>query len=380
MIELVPKALRETVLDLPPVRRIVDTILRDLGIPRETFTYLNYPTRFDCRDTMKSLEGSGIQCPRLDTYAYRLWDYWERNLDPDLFRDRSLAGAVKDKVVVVTGASSGIGRAAAIKLAAAGAKVCLVARTVERLAEVQSDIRKQGGQASVYPVDLTDMKTCDTMLARVREDHGPIDILVNNAGRSIRRSIRQSYDRFHDYERTMQLNYFAAVRLILGVLPSMAERRQGVIINVSSLGVLATPPRFSAYVASKSALDAFSKVLQAEYLDKDISVTTINMPLVRTPMIDPTPFYRYVPAMTPEEAADLICDAIIDKPKRIATRLGIFAQIMTSLLPSLSDAVLNTAYKLFPETAPGKEGPVREEQEPSPEAVIFASIMRGIYW
>ncbi len=377
--DIVPKSLRDAVLGLPSVRRIIDTVLDDLGIPGEVFKYLNYPTRFDCRDTQEALKGSGIECPRLESYAPKIWDYWERHLDPDLFRDRSLAGAVRDRVVIVTGASSGIGRASANKIAAAGAKVMLVARNQEELDVVRDEIEAKGGRAYVYLADLANMEDCDAMVDAVIKDHGAVDILVNNAGRSIRRSIKQSYDRFHDFERTMQLNYFGAVRLILRVLPGMAENHRGHVVNVSTMGVLANPPRFAAYVASKSALDAFSRCVQAEFLDKDISFTTINMPLVRTPMIDPTRLYDNVPALTADEAADMVCRAIIEKPRRIATRLGIFAQVMHAIMPNVAVVILNTAYKLFPDTG-GKPGEGAVETPPSPEAVAFASLMRGIYW
>jgi NAD(P)-dependent dehydrogenase (short-subunit alcohol dehydrogenase family) len=365
---------------LPPIRRIIDTLLADLGIPKEVFHYLGYPTRFDCRDTVEALKNSRIACPRLESYAPKIWDYWERHLDPDLFRDRSLAGAVRDRVVVVTGASSGIGRASAHKIAAAGAKAVLVARNEDGLELVRKEIEDKGGQAYVYTADLSDMEECDAAMNAILKEHGAVDILVNNAGRSIRRSIGQSYDRFHDYERLMQLNYFGAIRLILRVLPGMAERKRGQIINVSTMGVLANPPRFSAYVASKSALDAFSRCAQAEYLDKDIYFSTISMPLVRTPMIDVTGIYENVPALSADEAADMVVRAIVDKPRRIATRLGVFAQVMHAVLPNVALVVLNTAYKLFPDTGGPKDGEIATETPPSAEAVAFASLMRGIYW
>ena len=295
MLDVVPKNMRDLILQLPPVKRLIDSILRDLGVPKGTLQYINYPTRFDCRDTQRALEGSGIACPRLDTYAPVIWDYWERNLDPDVNRDRSLAGAVRDKVIVITGASSGIGRATAVKVGAAGGIVCIVARREDALKEVQAEIKAAGGNAFIYPADLSVLKHCDEILAKVMEDHGRIDILINNAGKSIRRSIKQSYERFHDFERLMQLNYFAAIRLVMGVLPHMSERKQGHIINVSTMGVLANSPRFSGYIASKAALDAFSRCVQAEFLDKDVKFTTINMPLVRTPMIDPTRLYKACP-------------------------------------------------------------------------------------
>ncbi|MFA6244346.1 MAG: SDR family oxidoreductase [Candidatus Hydrogenedentales bacterium] len=380
MFDIVPKGILDGVLDLPPIRRIIDTFLKDIGIPREALRYLNYPTRFDCRDTLKELEGTGIRCPNLSDYAPMLWDYWERNLDPDLHRDRTLASAVKDKVVLITGASSGIGRAAALKIAAAGGTPLIASRSLEKLRDAQQEIEANGGKVCIYQADISDMESCDRLIDQILKDHGRVDILVNNAGRSIRRSIKQSYDRFHDFERTMQLNYFGAVKLILKVMPGMAERRCGHIINVSTIGVLANSPRFSAYTASKSALDTFSRCVQAEFLDKDIKFTTINMPLVRTPMISPTSFYEHVPALTPEEAADMVCEAIVEQPKRIATRLGIFAQVMTTLFPNLADVILNTAYKLFPDTDPAKGDEATGEDKPSSEAVVFAALMRGIYW
>jgi NAD(P)-dependent dehydrogenase (short-subunit alcohol dehydrogenase family) len=380
MLHMVPSGVRQMVGALPAVQRIVDTVLKDLSIPREMVAYINYPTKFDNSRTQEALAGSGIECPPLGSYAPAIWDYWERNFDPDLFRDRSLKGNVADKVVVITGSSSGIGRAAALRLADAGATVCLVARGKEGLQEVRKAITDRGGAAWPYEADLSDMDDCERVIKRVLKDHGRIDILVNNAGRSIRRSVQLSYDRFHDYQRTMQLNYFGAIKLILGVLPGMVERHGGHIINVSSIGVLANSPRFSAYVASKSALDGFSRCVRAELLDKNIHFTTINMPLVRTPMIAPTRFYQHVPALTVDEAADMIVTAIIDKPRRIATRLGIFAQVMNTLLPNVTDVILNTAYKLFPESSAATGDQKQSEVEPSTEAMVFASIMRGVYW
>src|SRR3546814_781897 len=181
------------------------------------------------------------------------------------------------------------------------------------------------------------MADCDRLVKKVLDEHGHVDVLINNAGRSIRRSIEASYDRFHDFERTMQLNYFGSIRLIMGFMPTMTHRRKGHIINISSIGVLANSPRFSAYVASKAALDAFSRCAQGELSGKRISFTTINMPLVKTPMIAPTKMYDSVPTLTPDEAADLLVKAIIERPTRIATRLGIFAALITAAAPTGSD-------------------------------------------
>ena len=249
--------------------------------------------------------------PPLESYATRIWDYWERNLDPDLFKDRSLAGAVRGKVVLITGASSGIGRATAIKVADAGATVLLVARSIEKLEETKDEIVAAGGVAHIHRCDLADVEDVARMAEEVLTYHGHVDILVNNAGRSIRRSVALSYDRFHDYERTIQLNYLGALRLILALLPTMRARKSGHIINISSIGVQTNPPRFSAYVASKAALDAFSRVIASEVKDDKVHITTINMPLVRTPMIAPTRMYDMFPAITPEEAAEMIAKAMV---------------------------------------------------------------------
>ncbi|PIQ37251.1 MAG: short chain dehydrogenase, partial [Lysobacterales bacterium CG17_big_fil_post_rev_8_21_14_2_50_64_11] len=331
MFAFVPGAVRMAIANLPPVKRMTNMLLRDLQIPAQMLSFINYPTRFDARETERALKGSKITLPRLDDYAWRLWDYWERNLDPALFVDHSLKGKVKDKVVLITGASSGIGQAAAFKIAEAGAKTIIVARGEEELSKTRDQIIAAGGKCWAYTADLAETASCDTLIATVLKEHGAVDILVNNAGRSIRRSIALSYDRFHDFERTMALNYFGSLRLIMGFLPKMTDRRRGHIINISSIGVLAHSPRFSAYVASKAALDAFSRCAQAEFSGKNIAFTTINMPLVRTPMIAPTKMYESVPTISADEAADLIVEAIVERPSRIATRLGIFAGVLNAV-------------------------------------------------
>ena len=364
---------------LPPVRRISNQVMKDLGLPPDMMKFVNYPTKFDNRETVKALKGSGITVPRLDDYAWRLWDYWERHLDPDLFIDRSLRGHVRDRVVVVTGASSGIGHAVSTMMARAGAKVILVARGEEKLAESLKEIKSMGGKAASYSCDVSDLDACDQLIDKIVEDHGAIDVLVNNAGRSIRRSIALSCDRFHDFERTMQLNYFGSLRLILRALPGMAARRKGHVINISSIGVLTNSPRFSAYVASKAALDAFSRCASAEYSDTGIAFTTINMPLVRTPMIAPTKMYDNVPTISPDEAAEFIRQAVIYRPQRIATRMGVFAQTLHAVAPKIAEIVMNSAFRMFPDSSAAK-GISEEQQEASPEQLAFASLMQGIHW
>jgi NAD(P)-dependent dehydrogenase (short-subunit alcohol dehydrogenase family) len=389
MFDFIPKQVRMGLTMLPPVKRISDQILADLGIPRQVLVYINYPTDFDSTKTQAALEGTGISVPPLASYAERLWDYWERNLDPDLFKDRSLSGAIGGKVVLITGASSGIGKAAAVKCAEAGAEVLLVARTPEKLEETKATIEEAGGTAHIHQCDLSNMEDVERMASEVLEQHGRVDVLVNNAGRSIRRSVELSYERFHDFERTMQLNYFGALRLILSLLPAMRKlskgRKGGQIINVSSIGVQTHTPRFSAYVASKAALDAWSRCVASEVVDDGVHITTIYMPLVRTPMIAPTKMYDAFPTSTPEEAAEMITNAMINKPKKVATRLGNFGELLYNVAPKASDAILNTAYKLFPDSkaAKGKaeeDGKPAKDEELSTEGVAFAYLMRGVHW
>ena len=393
MAAAIPKGVKAGLRAFPPIARARKTVLADLGIPEAALQNRDFLAEFDARDAQRALSGTGIAVPPLSTYATKLWDYWERNLDPDLYRERSLATTIEGKRILITGASSGIGREVALRVGEAGGIVLLVARTREKLEEVAKEIEELGGTAHVHPADLSDTADIERMANEVVEQHGGVDILVNNAGRSIRRSVKYQYDRFHDFERTMQLNYFGALRLILTFLPGMRERRQGHIINISSYSVQMNTPRFAAYAASKSALDSFSRCLAAEVVDKSIHITTIYMPLVRTPMIAPTAFYRSLPALEPEEAGQLVTDAMIDKPKRVAKRLGTTAQIVYNLNPKVADQIAHTVYRLFPEKDPKKkeaEKRAREEggelaasdgqEELSSEATALGYLMRGVYF
>jgi len=381
LFNFIPQPVKQGLGMLPPVRRIVDQVLGDLGIPKDMLSFFNYPTSFDTREADRALKGSGISVPPLEDYAWVLWDYWERHLDPELFIDRSLSGHVRGKIVLVTGGSSGIGKATALMMAEAGAKVIVVARKESELRETKKEIEAAGGTAFTYSCDLTDLAAAEKLCGQVLADHGAVDVLVNNAGRSIRRSINLSYDRFHDFERCMQLNYFGSLKMILGLLPAMEERRHGHIINVSSIGVLTNAPRFSAYVASKAALDAFSRCAAAEFSDTGVAFTTINMPLVRTPMIAPTKIYESVPTITPEDAADMVKQAVIYRPQRIATRLGVFGQVLHGVAPKISEIVMNSAYRMFPDSAAARgKRPEQGESRVTQEQAAFASLMRGIHW
>src|SRR5947209_1157617 len=303
LLKALPKGTLGMLMQLPAARGVRRAFLADFGIPEEVLDYIGLTAEFDTRDAERALSGSGISVPPLDSYAAKLWDYWERNLDPDLFKDRSFEGAVNGKTVLITGASSGIGRAAALKIAKAGGIPLLVARSEDKLERTRQEIEDLGGSAYVYSADISDPDSIEDLCDRVLADHPAVDILVNNAGKSIRRSIELSYERFHDFERTIRINYLGPIKLPMGILPHMRQRKSGHVVNVSSIGVQTNPPRFSAYVASKSALDAWTRVVGTETISDNVTVTTIPIPLLRTPMIAPTEIYDSFPTID-SHAAD----------------------------------------------------------------------------
>lgn len=379
LLGFIPKSVKKGLMALAPVRRVYRAVMQDLGLPEDMMTFVNYPTRFDCRLTLAELKGSGIECPNLRDYAWRLWDYWERHLDPDLHIDRSLRGTVGGKVVLVTGGSSGIGLAAAHKFAEAGATTIICGRDQDKLDEACAEAKARGYAFVAYAADIADMTDCDRFVQLLVQNHGGVDYLINNAGRSIRRAIESSYDRFHDFERTMQLNYFGCLRVTMGLLPGMVARKRGHVVNISSIGVLTNAPRFSAYVASKAALDAWTRCASSEFADQGVTFTTINMPLVRTPMIAPTQIYKNVPTLAPEEAADMIAQACIFRPVRIATRLGVTGQVMHALVPRVAQIVMNTSFRMFPDSSAAK-GDKGAKPQLSPEAIAMQQMMRGIHF
>ncbi|PTT42459.1 short chain dehydrogenase [Acidovorax sp. HMWF018] len=379
LLGFIPKSVKKSLMALAPVRRVRNAVMKDLGLPEDMLTFVNYPTRFDCRETLAALKGSGVTCPNLKDYAWRLWDYWERNLDPELFIDRTLKGTVAGKVVLITGGSSGIGLAAAHKFAEAGATTIICGRDQDKLDEACAEAKAKGYSFIAYSADIADMTDCDRFVQLLIDNHGGVDFLINNAGRSIRRAIESSYDRFHDYERTMQLNYFGCLRVTMGFLPGMVAKRKGHVVNISSIGVLTNAPRFSAYVASKAALDAWTRCASSEFADQGITFTTINMPLVRTPMIAPTKIYNNVPTLSPEEAADMIAQACIFKPVRIATRLGITGQLLHALVPRVAQITMNTSFRMFPDSTAAK-GSKDAKPQLSAEAVALQQMMRGIHF
>lgn len=284
-----------------------------------------------------------------------------------------ITNAVKGKTIVITGASSGIGERTAYLLGKCGAHVVLLARTEDKLKSVTQTIEETGGKASYYPCDITNMDDIEAVTRQILSDFDTIDVLVNNAGRSIRRSVHESVNRFHDFERTMDINYFGAVKLVLGFLPTMIAKQSGQIVNISSIGVLANSPRFAAYVASKSALDAFSRCLAAEVKGDNIKVTNIFMPLVRTPMIAPTKLYRYMPALMPDDAALMVAKAIVTQPNSIASNMGKFASASYSLMPAFNVAVQSIGYRIFPSSSAAQT----TDSKPNLAQRAFAKIIPG---
>ena len=365
MTAAIPKPVRAGIKALPTVKRIRNQLYGDLGIPPAAMENRDFRCSFDARDTQRALSGTGIAVPPLSTYAPRLWDYWERNLDPDLFRDRSLAHSIAGKRIMITGASSGIGLETALKIGAGrrrGAAGLAHAREARGGGAPGRGGRRHRARASVRPVRPRRHRPPCGVGARAARRRG-------RAGQQRRPldppSVARSYDRFHDYERTMRLNYFGALKLILAFMPGMRERKSGHIINVSSIGVQTNTPRFSAYVASKAALDAFSRCAAPECVADNVKFTTIYMPLVRTPMIAPTDIYKAFPTLTPDEAAEMLCDAMVDRPKRMASRLGTFGEVLYAMSPKSVDIVLNTAYNLFPDSKAAKGAKDRRPEGPA---------------
>jgi short-subunit dehydrogenase len=277
-----------------------------------------------------------------------------------VFGAPGLSAVVAKKTVLVSGASSGIGYAVAHQLAGAGARVVLVARSADKLRALKAEIERSGGRALIYAADLSAAQSTDGLLARLAADGVQIDVLINNAGRSIRRSVADASLRLHDYERTMALNYFGAIGLILGLLPGMRARGQGHIINVSSSGTQMGTPLFSAYIASKAALDAFTRVAASETRHHGVRFTTVLMPLVRTPMIAPTAEYRDAPALSPEEAAQLVLRALVTGESRLGTRLGKLFELAHAIAPALVERALGAGHRLVPEPP----GPPMAEDRP----------------
>jgi len=378
-----PRALRPAnllgaTLRTPPVHLALSQTIGRLGIPPEVLQHVSFPSVYASRSTEKALAGSGISVPDLESYASTLWSYWEEMLDDSIKSDSSALKALANKTVVITGASSGIGLVTAVQVAKAGGIPVLVARGQDKLEETKRLIEAQGGRAHSYPCDLSDMHAIDALTKQLSEDFDHIDFVVNNAGRSIRRSLILSEDRFHDFERTMQLNYFGAIRLIMGILPKMREQKSGHVVNISSIGVLTSPPRFAASVASKAALDAWSNVVSSELIGDGVSFTSIHMPLVRTPMIAPTKMYDKFPAITPAQAASKVIRALVDRPHEINTKTGNLGALAHTLAPRTAFRILHVAYQVFPDSTAARGEGAKAEKVSVQRALSQA--FQGVHW
>ncbi|RZV52983.1 MAG: SDR family oxidoreductase [Deltaproteobacteria bacterium] len=333
---------------LPSVRELRDAFLSDLGLPSSGLRAMNTKVRFDDANTQAALAGSGIECPPLESYAKTLYRYYDDHLDPMKQRPVRYRRALTAKVVLVTGASRGIGLAVAQSAAEAGAKVLLVARDAAKLDAAVAGIRATGGEAYAHAADLSSFEEVDALAEAVLTQHGGVDVLIHNAARSIRRPVVASMDRFHDYERTMALNYFAPVRLTLRLLPSLIER-SGTISHVLTMGVLIPGPYFAAYLATKSALDAFGDSLMSELQHEGIHVSSVYLPLVKTEMMAPVEEYAgRRDVMTPRRAAAMILDGVVDRRRRVMTPAGAYFAFSNRIAPATTSRVLNLIERAFP--------------------------------
>jgi NAD(P)-dependent dehydrogenase (short-subunit alcohol dehydrogenase family) len=273
MFAFVPSGIRGAVGSLPPVKRFVGMLLRDFKIPKEVLKFITYPTRFDNRETERALKGSGIAVPKLDTYAWRLWDYWERHLDPDLFIDRSLKGRVKGKVVVITGGSSGIGLSSAQRVAEAGATTIIVARGEEELFKARDEMKAKGGKVFAYTADLADMADCDRLVATILKEHGHVDILVNNAGCNIRKpAVDVTWD---DWNTILDTNLRGTFFVAQAVARHMIPRRYGRIINIGSVTSVNGYAGLAPYGASRGGVKQMTMSLADDWGPHGITVNCL---------------------------------------------------------------------------------------------------------
>jgi thioester reductase-like protein/NADP-dependent 3-hydroxy acid dehydrogenase YdfG len=362
-----PKATAAPVLGATGRAKVLrNMVATQLGIPAEVLDVVDLEPTFVSDRTVAALAGTGIILPEFASYAPKLWRYWAEHLDPERARRDDPRGPLVGRNVIITGASSGIGRASAIAVAERGGRVFAVARSADALDELVTEIRQFGGEAYAFTCDVADGTSVEHTVKDILGQFGHVDYLVNNAGRSIRRSVANSTDRFHDYERVMAVNYFGSVRMVLALLPHWRERKFGHVVNVSSAGVQASSPKYSAYIPSKAALDAFSEVVSTETLSDHITFTNIHMPLVATPMIAPSNRLNPMPPITAEHAAAMVVRGLVDKPARIDTPVGTLADLGNYFTPKLARRVLHQLYLGYPDSAAAR-GVTERAPVPSPE-------------
>ncbi len=267
-----------------------------------------------------------------------------------------LKSAVSSKTVLVTGASYGLGEATAHKLAAAGATVLLVARSADKLDQVAASIAGAGGRAVPYPTDLADGARITALTKQLTDNHDALDIIVSNAAKSIRRPLRLQYNRPQDFERTIETNYLGPVRLLLGLLPGMRERGAGHIVNVSTIGVRMIPtPRWGTYIASKVAFDMWLRSVAPEVHADGIDITSVYMGLIHTRMSEPTPSLRRMPGMQPDEAADVIAKAIIERPRKVQPRWTLPGELASVLLAPALERGAGFLYRRSADSDPASD-------------------------
>lgn len=254
------------------------------------------------------------------------------------------------RTVLITGASSGIGEATSYAAARRGAHVLLAARRAEELERVQRTIEQSGGRASMYVVDMADGDSIDALVEQLLAELGAVDYLVNNAGRSIRRSLELTHDRFHDFERMMAVNYFGAVRLTMGLLPAMRAQRFGHVVNIVTWGNQIKAPKFAAYIAAKSALDVFGRILSREAYFENVTCTNMRVAIVRTPMIAPTAEYEGR-GESPEECAERVVRALEDRPVTVDGAFGSVFEVLNVVTPRLADLAMAVSHLRTPDSA-----------------------------
>ncbi len=314
-----------------------------LGVPASVVAAFNRDVTYGGAATAAILEELGVVCPAQSSYVAALWDFWARRLDPELDPDGPARARFEGRTVLVTGASSGVGRALALRLGEVGARVILVARREDRLREVAAQL--PAGSASWYVVELNDFEAVDGLVERVLAEHGPVDVLVNNAARSIHRPGAESIERFHDFERVMRLNYFAPLRLMRGLLPAMRERGDGHVVNVLTAGVALPTPGFAAYASSKAALSHLTDTLAAELLEDGVRFSGIHLPWVRTDMMGER--FADTRAMTPERAADWIVEAVVRRRAHVKDGHTTRRWIVNAVFPGFMTVMLSLMQKLY---------------------------------
>lgn len=256
---------------------------------------------------------------------------------PTILNKKKLECTLKGKTVLITGASSGIGEQLAYMLEDVDVHLILVARREEKLLAIKREIEKRAAKVSIFPADLRNNEEMEKLLEFIHKLPDGLDLIVSNAGISIRRSIKDSLSRYHDFTRTMAINYFAPVQLLLSTIP-LLKKNQGQIINVSTVNALLIPfPFWAAYQASKAAFDTWFRSAAPELNAEGISTTSIYLPLVRTPMILPTAAYREMPAMSPVHVAKIICRSMYTKRKSYTPWWMIFGQLASIIFRGIWD-------------------------------------------